>query len=315
MWCKGNLHSRVLECRKRLEDAQTDLDSDPYSIIFHENERNALKDFNDAVLDEECFLKQKSKVEWLRVGDSNSSYFHKVVKGRINRGRINAVVDASGNFVEGATAKNACVHHYEEFLGKAMQCDEIINPVSLFSRMVSEQKSAEMIRPVTPQEIKDAIFDIGDAKSPSPDGYSSSLFKKSWDIIGDDVIKVVQQFFINGQLLTKLNSTIIALVPKVLSPCKRGLRQGDPMSPYLFTLAMEVLLLILKRNIRKSRSFRYHPKCAKLEIVNLCFADDLFIFAHADVASVGLIRDSLEEFKKCSGLVLSMPKSTVSFRM
>ena len=44
---------------------------------------------------------------------------------------------------------------------------------------------------------------------------------------------------------------------------KRGLRQGDPMSPYLFTLVMEILTLTLKRRVRESGEFSYHNRCSK----------------------------------------------------
>ncbi|GJY62780.1 putative reverse transcriptase domain, reverse transcriptase zinc-binding domain protein [Tanacetum coccineum] len=94
---------------------------------------------------------------------------------------------------------------------------------------------------------------------------------------------------------------------------KRGLHQGDPLSPYLFTLVMEILTLILQRRVRTSESFKYHKHCEELNIINVCFADDLFIFAHGDVDSAGVIMASLDEFRKVSGLVPSIPKSTAYF--
>ncbi|XP_071699638.1 uncharacterized protein [Rutidosis leptorrhynchoides] len=94
---------------------------------------------------------------------------------------------------------------------------------------------------------------------------------------------------------------------------KRGLRQGDPMSPYLNTLVMEVLTLMLQLHAQESGAFRFHPKCEKLGIINVCFADDLFLFSHANTNSVSIIAATLEEFKQCSGLAPSMEKSMAFF--
>ncbi|GKF10113.1 putative reverse transcriptase domain, reverse transcriptase zinc-binding domain protein, partial [Tanacetum coccineum] len=94
---------------------------------------------------------------------------------------------------------------------------------------------------------------------------------------------------------------------------QRGLHQGDPMSPYLFTLIMEILTLMLQCRVREDDSFTYHRYCDKLDIINLYFADDLFLFAHWDAASAQVIMGALHEFKLASGLTPSLPKSTTYF--
>nr|GEW18271.1 RNA-directed DNA polymerase, eukaryota, reverse transcriptase zinc-binding domain protein [Tanacetum cinerariifolium] len=93
----------------------------------------------------------------------------------------------------------------------------------------------------------------------------------------------------------------------------RGLRQRDHMSPYLFTLIMEILTLILQRKIRNNESFKYHYGCKELKLVNLFFADDLMIFCNRDPTSPRVIKDGLNEFSAVSGLFPNLNKSTLYF--
>ncbi|KAK4384228.1 hypothetical protein Sango_3080000 [Sesamum angolense] len=62
----------------------------------------------------------------------------------------------------------------------------------------------------------------------------------------------------------------------------RGLRQGDPMSLYLFVLVMEVLHMILQQLIEQDGEFKYHWRCQELNLFQLSFADDLLCVCNAD---------------------------------
>ncbi|GFS35680.1 hypothetical protein Acr_00g0041440 [Actinidia rufa] len=80
--------------------------------------------------------------------------------------------------------------------------------------MVSDDQARNLTHTVTDEEIKDALFSIGEDKAPRPDGYSSCFFKKTWDIIGADVCAAIKEFFRARVLLKQMNHTIIALVQK-----------------------------------------------------------------------------------------------------
>lgn len=77
-----------------------------------------------------------------------------------------------------------------------------------------------MVRQVSNDEIKEAVFGIGELKSPGPDGFTAIFFKNSWDIVGVDICKAASEFFTSGQMLKELNNTVIALLPKVATLSK-----------------------------------------------------------------------------------------------
>jgi hypothetical protein len=63
-----------------------------------------LNEFQVACLDEEKFLKQKSKVHWLATGDLNTAYFRRVLKTKNHRSRVDVIKDGVGRVHEGINA-------------------------------------------------------------------------------------------------------------------------------------------------------------------------------------------------------------------
>ncbi|CAN6206059.1 unnamed protein product [Urochloa humidicola] len=88
--------------------------------------------------------------------------------------------------------------------------------------------------------------------------------------------------------------------------CKRGVRQGDPLSPYLFLLVADVLQRLVKNNgqIR-------HPAADDLPCPILQYADDTLIVLKADHNDLQHIWDTLDLFSRFTRLKINYNKSTI----
>ncbi|GKF86595.1 hypothetical protein Tco_0254422, partial [Tanacetum coccineum] len=126
-----------------LDTVQKALDSNHADLILREEEGAYVQAFNEAKLDDERFLKQKAKVEWLDVGDSNSAYFHKSIKCRNQRSRIELILNSDNVEILGNLVSDVFVSHYEQFLGTSMDCNTL-NMEGLFSKTVPMDIASNM---------------------------------------------------------------------------------------------------------------------------------------------------------------------------
>ncbi|XP_019240181.1 PREDICTED: uncharacterized protein LOC109220175 [Nicotiana attenuata] len=95
-------------------------------------------------------------------------------------------------------------------------------------------------------------------------------------------------------------------------PAKKGLRQGNPLSPFLFVLAMEYLSRSLK-GVCEDKKFKFHPRCKRMQIIQLGFADDLLLFCNGELESITILMQCFQKFSQVSGLSANTEKSSVYF--
>src|ERR1044071_6925654 len=91
---------------------------------------------------------------------------------------------------------------------------------------------------------------------------------------------------------------------------KRGLRQGDPLSPLLFVICMEVLTRLIKKDT-SSREFSYHQFCESTRLTHLMFADDIVLFCKGEIKSIKVLLGCLTKFQGMSGLSVNLAKSSI----
>ncbi|XP_019232804.1 PREDICTED: uncharacterized protein LOC109213459 [Nicotiana attenuata] len=91
---------------------------------------------------------------------------------------------------------------------------------------------------------------------------------------------------------------------------KRGLRQGDPISPLIFVICMEYFSRIMKQ-VATMQGFEFHTKCKGLKLNHLCFADDVLLFCKGELPSILLMLRGLATFSEASGLKTNEAKSNI----
>ncbi|KAL0412200.1 UNVERIFIED_CONTAM: putative mitochondrial protein, partial [Sesamum latifolium] len=94
---------------------------------------------------------------------------------------------------------------------------------------------------------------------------------------------------------------------------QRGLRQGDPLSPYLFLFCTEALSHLIRLeeargNLTGVAVSRHAPR-----VSHLLFADDTLIFCQATEEAIQCIKNILSLLEAASGLKVSVEKSSIVF--
>ena len=106
-------------------------------------------------------------------------------------------------------------------------------------------------------------------------------------------------------------SVLVNGIPSKPFAAKKGLRQVDPMSPFLFALAMEYFSRMLKKV--KGGDIKFHPKCGKTTTMEHFFVDDSLIFTQPDISSFVKLRTTINDFVCVSGLYINSSKSAIYF--
>ncbi|KAK4383980.1 hypothetical protein Sango_3102300 [Sesamum angolense] len=185
----GNLTDNVQRAKTFLDKAQS-LFATYREDIFLNLVKCCRRVYSVAVKLEISMLQQRAKMRWLKHGDQSSKVFFQ----KINSTR---------NLLGGSTTHRLLDL---EFLRPALK------------HTISTAEASLLVAPVTQSEVKEAFFDIDVESAPGPDGFTSAFYRAAWPIIGQSMFDSVGEFFRTGKLLKQINTTLLALIPKVNMP-------------------------------------------------------------------------------------------------
>nr|TKR85033.1 hypothetical protein D5086_0000251720 [Populus alba] len=203
----NNITSRVAQAKASWDAAQYDIDNHPESEEAKVNERHLAAAYMQLCKDEESYFKQKSRIQWLQLGDRNTSFFHKSLLHRQVRNNIYRLQDDAGTVIHDQQEIGNMASTYFQRLLCVPNPPILEDLHSIYPATISEASKSIAEAPITNDDIQAALFSIPDTKAPGPDGYNAFFFKKCWDIIKVDFTAAIRYFFLYNTLPRCVNAT------------------------------------------------------------------------------------------------------------
>jgi hypothetical protein len=167
---------------------------------------------------EELYWVQRGRVNWLQHGDQNTAFFHRFASGRRKQNFIKYLKNEAGDVIEDHDQIMGMAKNYFQTLFTAEVQDPDPNVLNKVLPSVTPEMNEKLLAPYSRDEVKMALFNIGDLKAPGPDGLHAVFYKHFWHIIGEDLTDEVLQAVNSRVIREGWNNTIIVLIPKVENP-------------------------------------------------------------------------------------------------
>ncbi|XP_077251854.1 uncharacterized protein LOC143891091 [Tasmannia lanceolata] len=249
------------------------------------------EELNSLILHEEITWRQKSRSRWLKEGDKNTAFFHSVASAR-RRGNWIHSLNINGVWCE----ENGAIK--QEVKG-ASSIGEF-RPISLVGCLY------KLLAKILASSVEGVVW------------YANWIWKKAYDRVEwhylDDVMG---QMGFGGKwrgwmakcISSPWFSILINGVPFGYFKSSRGLRQGDPLSPFLFVMVAETLNgLIAKGSVAKLIQGFFVGQ-SEVEVTHLQFADDTSLFCSPEVESVLYLKAIIRWYELISGQRVNFHKS------
>ena len=216
------------------------------------------KETNELLDCEEIMSQQRSKVQWMGLGDRNTKYFHSKASGRKKKNTITKLLDDRGVWRKFTLGVAEVAMSYFEKLYTTSHPDRIQEVIDTMESNVYVEMNQDLITQFTKEEVEVALKQMHPTKSPGPDGMSAVFYKKLWDIVGNVIVNMVLNVLNSDMSMADINKTYITLVPKNNNPSRITKFRPISLSNAIYKLIAKVLAnrlkLILPHIISKNQS-------------------------------------------------------------
>ncbi|GAU20609.1 hypothetical protein TSUD_33450 [Trifolium subterraneum] len=254
---------------------------------LHLNSKEIAKKFWEQLHFKESILKQKSRSKWIKKGDSNTCYFHATIKGRRRRNHI-LKIKKGVEWLQGvADIKNAAKDHFSKHFKEEWD-----------NRPFLQGSLYKILSKILANRLKKVL---GNLISNCQSAFLPQRQILDGVVVLNEIIDLANRRK-DECLLFKVD------FERAYDTAERGLRQGDPLSPFLFLIVAEGLSMLMKRAVEIGK-FKGYQINHNIQFQILQFADDTILLGEASWENILTIKTVLRGFELVSGLKINFVKS------
>jgi hypothetical protein len=201
----GNIHFKQQKLLLSLHELETT--SERWDLSEGEvSERiRLISELEKNTLLEEICCRQKFRVLWLKEGDKNTKYFHKIANSHRRHNSIRHLSINGELSSDLADIKAQIIEFYKNLYTEDVGRRPLLE---------SSEEAGWLERPFEEEEILQAMSNMNDDKAPCPDGFPMSFFHVCWPILRADLLAIFSEFHEFGSFQRSLNATFLTLIPK-----------------------------------------------------------------------------------------------------
>ncbi|KAL0408431.1 UNVERIFIED_CONTAM: putative mitochondrial protein [Sesamum radiatum] len=310
-----NSKVRSVSLKKRIETLElklTNLRRGQISAESKLEEHKTLKVIEELTIREEGYWKQRGKKHWLKLGDKNTSFFHIAASDRRKKNLISRLKDSNNRVVKDKKGMQRLIEQYfGEVFRSCHPCLEDMEQAFVPGRLISDN----ILIAFEINHFLRTRYGGGKHYAAIKLDISKAYDKVEWCFLEKMLARLgFDQRFISliMQCVTSVSYSFLLNGNEFgsLSP-SRGLRQGDPLSPYLFLLCTEAFSSLIK-NAEQMGMIKGVSICRQApSISHLLFADDTQLYCEASHPSITSVKDILDTYARASGQMINYNKSSM----
>ncbi|XP_020264999.1 uncharacterized protein LOC109840677 [Asparagus officinalis] len=316
----GSISSRKADILSKINSFDLLEEQRPLSDSEFIERKSLQSSFSSIIKEEETYWHQRSRIQWLKEGDSNTSFFHKTATFHKKANYITSITHEGRELTREHDISKAFFDYYYSLFGQSNRNLSSIDWSSLYPDQDLNLSSLE--EPFSEVEIKNAVFGMNPNKAPGPDGKIKIDFDNVFDSLNwkfiIDLLKA-RGFgprwcsWIHNIISSSSCAVLVNGQPTKFFNCKRGLKQGDPLSPMLFNIAVDVLHRMIVNNVDDGLLSSLGIKAPLNQLRTLQYADDTLLFVRSSSNDIRILKTILYIFEEMSGLGINYSKSSLVY--